>query len=83
MKKNVLEYEPATALFVPDNDPLIFYRRILEIAKINLRKGGKLYFEINEFLSQQMLELGNSFEFRDITLKKDFNQKDRFLLLTN
>ncbi len=77
MEDNVLAYEPHTALFVDDNDPLIFYRRIAEFAKLHLRKGGKLYFEINEALGQEMIELQESLGFSSVRLMKDLNGRDR------
>jgi len=77
MADNVLTYEPHTALFVDDKDPLIFYRRIAEFAKIHLKKGGKLYFEINEALGQEMVELLKIIGFSSIRLIKDLNGKDR------
>jgi release factor glutamine methyltransferase len=77
MANNVLAYEPHTALFVDDNDPLIFYRRIAEFAKKHLKKGGKLYFEINESLGQEMVELQESLGFSSVQLTKDLNGRDR------
>jgi release factor glutamine methyltransferase len=77
MEKNVLTYEPHTALFVDDEDPLIFYKRIAEFAKVHLRKGGKLYFEINEALGQEMIELQKSLGFSSVRLMKDLNGRDR------
>ena len=77
MGKNVLAYEPHTALFVDDNDPLIFYRRIAEFAKSHLKKGGKLYFEINEALGCEMVELQESLGFTSVRLMKDLNGRDR------
>ncbi len=77
MEENVLAYEPHTALFVDDEDPLIFYRRIAEFAQVHLKKGGKLYFEINEALGQEMIELQKSLGFSSIRLMKDLNGRDR------
>ncbi|MGZ2368969.1 peptide chain release factor N(5)-glutamine methyltransferase [Ancylomarina sp. YFZ004] len=77
MDENVLAYEPHTALFVDDNDALIFYRRIAEFAKDHLKKGGKLYFEINEALGQEMIELQESLGFSSVRLMKDLNGRDR------
>ncbi len=53
IKKNVLEYEPHLALFVEDNDALIFYRKIAELAQKNLLGNGQLFFEINQYLGQE------------------------------
>ncbi len=77
MEDNVLTYEPHTALFVDDNDPLIFYKRIAEFAKVHLKKGGKLYFEINEALGQEMIELQESLGLSSVRLMKDLNGRDR------
>ena len=52
IKKNVLDYEPHLALFVEDNDPLIFYRKIAELALQSLKPNGLLFFEINQYLCQ-------------------------------
>jgi len=82
MHQNVLDHEPQQALFVSDNDPLIFYRHIMKIANTNLKKGGKLYFEINEALGKELLSLAKNYHFEKSELKKDFLEKDRFLILT-
>jgi len=79
MSKNVLDYEPHTALFVEDSDALIFYRRIAEFAIIHLKKGGKLYFEINEALGQEMIDLLEKIGFSAIRLMKDLNGRDRMV----
>ncbi len=63
MQKNVLDYEPHQALFVPDNDPLVFYRAILEFAQLNLRPQGFLYFEINPLMIYQLNDLIKRFKF--------------------
>lgn len=57
MHRNVLEHEPATALYVKDEDPLIFYRKITKLAGASLKPGGKLFFEINQYLSRETEEL--------------------------
>ena len=79
MEKNVLKYEPHTALFVSDHDPLIFYRTISELAISHLKKGGKLYFEINESLGNEMKELLKEKGFTNILLHKDINGKNRMM----
>ncbi|RKE03428.1 peptide chain release factor N(5)-glutamine methyltransferase [Marinifilum flexuosum] len=79
MEKNVLDFEPHTALFVSDNDPLIFYRRIAELAQDHLKKGGKLYFEINESLGKEMTVLLEQKGFSSIQVQKDINGKDRMM----
>jgi len=79
MKKNVLDWEPNIALFVEDDDPLIFYNNIADIAKNILNKNGKLYFEINERFGKEIVELLEKKEFVNIELKKDINDKDRMI----
>lgn len=79
MNKNVLDYEPHNALFVSDNDPLIYYKEIAIIATNNLNKNGLLFFEINEKYSKQIIELLSNLNFVDIELKKDINGRDRII----
>lgn len=83
MRNNVLEWEPHKALFVSDNDPLIFYRNILEFAKAHLNKNGEVWFEINEFLSKEMTDLCHELGFSDIEIHKDFRGKERILAIHN
>ncbi len=77
IQNNVLNFEPHIALFVPDNDPLIFYRKISELANKSLHPDGKLYFEINEYLGKEMTDLLKHQNYQDIILKKDIFGKDR------
>lgn len=79
IKENVLQYEPHLALFVDDNDALLFYRKIALLAKTNLVPNGKLYFEINQYLGTEMIDMLESFGFRDIILKKDIYGNDRMI----
>jgi release factor glutamine methyltransferase len=79
MKANVLEYEPDAALFVRDNDPLLFYKRIGLLAITHLNRGGRLYFEINEYLGKELLEMLRGLGFSEIELRKDIFGKDRML----
>lgn len=79
MEKNVLDHEPHTALFVSDHDPLIFYRTIAELALQYLKKGGKLYFEINESLGYEMVDLLEQKGFNSICLRTDINGKNRMI----
>ena len=79
IKKNVLAYEPHLALFVEDNDPLIFYRKITEFAVENLMKNGVLYFEINQYLGQETIDLVKSYGFTSVELRKDLSGNDRML----
>jgi release factor glutamine methyltransferase len=79
MHMNILDFEPPGALFVPDNDPLIFYRSILEISQSRLLPYGKVYFEINESKGQEMVSLLKSKGFVDVSIIKDLNGKDRII----
>ena len=79
MKKNVLNFEPKLALFVPDNDPLVFYNKIIKISKENLNSGGFLFFEINEKHGHDIVNLMKAEKFVDIELKKDINDKYRMI----
>ena len=79
MSRNVLDFEPHTALFVPDSEPLLFYRAILNQATRVLRPGGLIYFEINEALGKEMMELFVTFGYSDISLIRDLNSKERFI----
>jgi len=79
MKNNVLQYEPEIALFVSDDDPLIFYRKIIQLAKNGLVEGGLLYLEINEYLSNELVALLAKEGFSNIELKKDIFEKDRMI----
>jgi len=79
MDKNVLNHEPHLALFVPDDDPLLFYRAIANYGKLNLKEGGKLYFEINSALGKETCELLSSSGYHDIELRQDMFGKDRMI----
>jgi len=79
MQKNVLEYEPESALFVTNDDPLLFYRTIAQLAKKYLKPNGFLFFEINEYLSDEMESMLETMEFQDIEIKKDIFKKPRML----
>jgi len=79
IKKNVLDYEPHLALFVDDNDALIFYRKIAELAKKNFLENGKLYFEINQYLGKEMTDLLEKMNFKNIELRKDIYDNDRMM----
>ena len=78
MHRNVLGFEPHRALFVPDNDPLKFYRAILNLAVHVLNPGGTLWFEINEAMGKPMQDLLESYKYLGIMIIKDINGKDRF-----
>jgi len=79
MRTNVLANEPHLALFVEDDNPLQFYNAITAFAIAKLKGKGELYFEINEYLGEEMLALLQENDFKDIELKKDFFGKDRML----
>ena len=79
MKENVLKYEPNDALFVPDSNPLIFFRAILQFAQSKLKSGGDIFFEINERFGEQMVQLLEEFNYYNIILRKDINNKDRMI----
>lgn len=77
MERNVLDYEPHNALFVPDTDPLIFYRAIASYAMSHLSAGGWLCLEINQAYPDEMERLLSSFGFKDVIIQKDQYGKDR------
>ncbi|MDR1975285.1 MAG: peptide chain release factor N(5)-glutamine methyltransferase [Bacteroidales bacterium] len=79
MRFNVLYYEPENALFVPDDNPLKFYRAIVDYALQYLNPQGKLFFEINENCSDQTMQLLNKNKFSKVEIKKDLKGKDRFI----
>ncbi len=77
MNRNVLGFEPHRALFVPDNDPLKFYRAILNLAGNILNPGGSVWFEINEAMGKPVQDLLESYNYSGIKIIKDINGKDR------
>lgn len=79
IKNNVLDYEPHLALFVEDNDALLFYRKIALLAKGNLPPGGKLYFEINQYLGNETAELLEQMHFSNVRLIKDIYGNNRMI----
>jgi len=79
LHKNVIAYEPHTALFVSDNDPLIFYKAIIEFSKSYLAPEGRVYFEINEKHAQEIKELCSMNGFGEVEVKQDMNGKDRMV----
>ena len=79
MQNNVIDHEPSIALFVPDEDPLKFYRAIINFASRNLHNKGSLYLEINQYLSNEMIALLKKYEFHTIILKQDMFGNDRML----
>jgi len=79
MSRNILDYEPHTALFVPDSDPLVYYSAIIRLASEILNSGGKLYFEINEAMGKELSLLLEPEGYASIEIIKDINGKDRII----
>ena len=79
IKNNVLNNEPHLALFVENNNPLLFYDRIAALAKNSLKDEGLLFFEINEYLGTEMKHLLKANHFKSIVLKQDIFGKDRMI----
>ena len=79
IKNNVLENEPHLALFVSDDNPLVFYSKIADLAKQHLSKNGLLFFEINQYLGKETVDLLKLKGFKNIELKKDFYGNDRMI----
>lgn len=79
MEDNVLEHEPHTALFVPDDDPLRYYRHIAMTAKTGLSPNGSLFFEINPLYSDQLKRLLEKSGFSDVEITKDTYNRERFI----
>lgn len=76
---NVARFEPATALFVPDNDPLLFYRIIADFANSRLRKNSNVYVEVHEDYAAEVVELFIKSGFEAVVLRKDINGKNRMV----
>lgn len=79
MEDNVLKYEPHIALFVPDDDPLLFYRRIADIAQVLLKDNGKLFFEINSAFVNELVEMLKEKGYINIEVRNDISGKLRML----
>jgi release factor glutamine methyltransferase len=79
IKRNVLDFEPHLALFVDDSDALLFYRKIAQLALKSLAPNGKLFFEINQYLGKETVELVEQLGFKNIELRKDFMGNDRMI----
>lgn len=79
IRKNVLDYEPHLALFVEDDDALIFYRQIASLARKNLSDNGRIYFEINQYLGIETVDLLEKMGFKEIELRKDIYDNDRMI----
>lgn len=83
MHERVTSFEPVKALFVPDDDALLFYKKLSGFALQHLNNGGSLFVEINEALSSEVISLFQSAGFKDVQLKKDMQGKDRMVKATN
>lgn len=81
MQRNVLDFEPATALFVSDNDPLLFYRKIAEFARINPASGGVILLEINENYGEELKSLYLALGFKKADIKTDLSGRNRFAII--
>lgn len=79
MRRNVTDYEPQTALFVEDSDPLIFYRSIARSARKMLKPGGKLFYEIYELYADDMVAMLSAEGYVDIVVREDFRVKPRMI----
>ena len=79
MQGNVLRYEPKMALYVKDDDPLVFYKTIARLAQTGLRQGGELFFEINQYMGKELITLLRGMDFVSIELKKDIYGADRMI----
>ena len=79
MEANVLDYDPHTALFVSDDDPLVFYRNIAKFALEHLAPNGALYFEINQYLATETCDLLITLGYKNVELKKDINNNPRMI----
>jgi release factor glutamine methyltransferase len=79
IKNNVLKHEPHLALFVEDDDPLLFYKAICEFAVHNLKPKGRLFFEINQYLGAEMKQLLSTFDFESVELRQDVFGNDRII----
>jgi release factor glutamine methyltransferase len=79
MRANVLKYEPSLALFVPDEDPLVFYKALAKFSRVHLKPEGSIYVEINEALGEEVVKLFRENGYKKILLKKDLQGKDRMV----
>ena len=79
MHSNVTLYEPSIALYVPDADPLLYYREIAQMALLHLNAGGALYFEINQAYGVETVDMLRNMGYVDVVLKRDINGRDRMV----
>ncbi|WP_309640158.1 peptide chain release factor N(5)-glutamine methyltransferase [Flavobacterium sp.] len=82
IKNNVLAHEPHLALFVEDDDALLFYKKIAVLAQKNLKENGQLFFEINQYLGKEMIDLLSSMGFVEVELRQDIYGNDRMISAT-
>jgi release factor glutamine methyltransferase len=82
MDSHVVEYEPEIALFVPDNDPLVFYKAIAEFASVNLKPDGQVFVEIHDPLGEETAGVFRKW-FSKVELRKDIHGKDRMIRASN
>jgi len=80
MKKNVLLFEPPVAIFVPDDDPLVFYKAIASLAWKTLTSSGKVWVEINEQFGKEVVNIFSGKGFQQVSLRRDFSGKDRIVM---
>ena len=80
MEPNVLNWEPSGALFVPDSDPLRFYRRIGELGRSMLTAGGRLYFEINRAFGEAVASMLRKQGYTNVRIRKDISGNDRYVI---
>lgn len=80
MDRNVLDWEPSLALFVPDDDPLRFYRAIARLGRSLLKPGGKLYFEINRSFGAETASMLEEMDYKNTFVQKDLSGNDRFVI---
>jgi release factor glutamine methyltransferase len=79
MRRNVTQYEPHDALFVPDHDPMVFYRQIAIFSQTHLNRGGTIYFEIHENFAHLCRDLADQQGFSELSIRRDLNGKERML----
>ena len=79
MKANVLNFEPEKSIFVSDENPLIFYKRIFDISRLKLKAGGHIYFEINPKFKNRLISLSKKYQFSNYELKKDIFKRNRYI----
>ncbi|MBN2173706.1 MAG: peptide chain release factor N(5)-glutamine methyltransferase [Bacteroidales bacterium] len=81
IQKNVMDYEPSSAIFVKDDDPLVFYKAIRDFAGDYLNENGSVFCEINQNLGNETMKVFENLHYRNIDVRKDLSGNDRFLIL--